>query len=367
MIKRIYLDNYRCFSNFEFKPAQINLILGANGSGKTSLFDALSSLFDLVVLGESVSNVFTSHSLTRWDSRDLQSFEIDVETSGERFTYALQVSHDRDDDKKTLIVREVVRQDELTLFRYEDGEVHLHNNEGLERTSFSFKGRRSFLPEIEDRQETQKLKAFLSAFADTWTLKLSPERMSELSSTESAWLERDGSNFASWYRHLQQEDPEGITQLFQNLYEVLPGFRSLRLAKLSKFRELLAVFSSSPDKKYEISFDELSDGQRTLIVLYALLIGVLSGERTLMLDEPGNYVALTELQPWLGCLDEALGDNRQLFFISHHPEVIDFLAANNPVTFERIDGGPVRIKQTLFDRDSGLRASEQIARGLVNG
>ncbi|HEV2963758.1 MAG TPA: AAA family ATPase, partial [Candidatus Angelobacter sp.] len=41
MLTRISIDNFRCFVNFEYRPAQKQLILGANGSGKSSLLDAL--------------------------------------------------------------------------------------------------------------------------------------------------------------------------------------------------------------------------------------------------------------------------------------------------------------------------------------
>jgi AAA15 family ATPase/GTPase len=41
MLKRIYIDNFRCFVNFEYKPEQMQLLLGANGSGKSSLLDAI--------------------------------------------------------------------------------------------------------------------------------------------------------------------------------------------------------------------------------------------------------------------------------------------------------------------------------------
>jgi hypothetical protein len=50
--------------------------------------------------------------------------------------------------------------------------------------------------------------------------------------------------------------------------------------------------------------------------------------------------------------------------ISQHPEVIDVLASERPLLFERIDGGPVRVRTNIFQRDSGLHASEQLLRGL---
>ena len=38
MLTRIYIDNFRCFVNFEYRPERKQLLLGANGSGKSSLF-----------------------------------------------------------------------------------------------------------------------------------------------------------------------------------------------------------------------------------------------------------------------------------------------------------------------------------------
>jgi predicted ATPase len=36
MLTRLYIDNFRCFVKFEYRPARTQLILGANGSGKSS-------------------------------------------------------------------------------------------------------------------------------------------------------------------------------------------------------------------------------------------------------------------------------------------------------------------------------------------
>ena len=44
MLKRIYIDNFRCFVNFEYKPERKQLLLGANGSGKSSLLDAIRAV-----------------------------------------------------------------------------------------------------------------------------------------------------------------------------------------------------------------------------------------------------------------------------------------------------------------------------------
>ena len=48
MLTRIYIDNFRCFVNFEYKPDKKQLLLGAIGSGKSSLLDAVGYLKQFV-------------------------------------------------------------------------------------------------------------------------------------------------------------------------------------------------------------------------------------------------------------------------------------------------------------------------------
>jgi AAA15 family ATPase/GTPase len=47
MLTRLYIDNFRCFVDFEYRPGRTNLILGRNGSGKSSMLDALLAMFRL--------------------------------------------------------------------------------------------------------------------------------------------------------------------------------------------------------------------------------------------------------------------------------------------------------------------------------
>jgi predicted ATPase len=66
MIKRIQIDNYRCFSNFEWAPGQFALLLGENGAGKTSMFDVLESLRDIITKGHATDEIFPANTLCRF-------------------------------------------------------------------------------------------------------------------------------------------------------------------------------------------------------------------------------------------------------------------------------------------------------------
>ena len=44
MLKRFYADNFRCLTNFELKLDEANVLLGANGTGKTSVLSVLQKI-----------------------------------------------------------------------------------------------------------------------------------------------------------------------------------------------------------------------------------------------------------------------------------------------------------------------------------
>jgi len=190
------------------------------------------------------------------------------------------------------------------------------------------------------------------------------------SAEEESQLKPLGDNFASWYRGLSHEHQGNIVDLTQQLREVLPGFDSLALREAGeKTRVLKVLFRSGAQAKKPIpyNFDELSDGQRQLIVLYCLLYAVKGEDYSLFLDEPDNYVSLREIQPWLTSLQDACGDGiSQAVLISHHPEIIDYLAGSAGRWFDRPDNAHTRVLDKPPAAVDGLKTSETIARGWTS-
>src|SRR5437868_5089378 len=227
MIKRVYIDNFQCFTNFEVQADRVNLLIGDNGAGKSTFINALHRVVTLVALGGAVEALFPWHTRTRWDSRPTQRIELEVSGNGGTYYYVLELFHDLALDTVSL-KREMVKYDSRTLFLYENGMVQLHNNEGKLGTQFHFRGARSFLPQLEPRAENMLLTWFLVYMRGVWLLKLDPSSIDPESLSEAETLHTDGSNFASWYRHLSQERPEDVDNLFNRLRQALPGFRILK-------------------------------------------------------------------------------------------------------------------------------------------
>ncbi|HRA89007.1 MAG TPA: AAA family ATPase, partial [Planctomycetaceae bacterium] len=96
MITSLSIDNYRCFSGFTWTPERLSLLLGENGSGKTSVFDVLDALREIITKGEPTETAFPVESLCKWraDSDGLQEFGLGVQGNGGDYQYTLKIEHE---------------------------------------------------------------------------------------------------------------------------------------------------------------------------------------------------------------------------------------------------------------------------------
>lgn len=366
LLKRFYADNYRCLVNFEFRPRPLNLLVGDNGAGKTAIVDAITRIRD-VVTGLDVSASIPMLTLTRWERRNVQRFELEIEGNGGTYTYALEVEH----DYQTLaarVKREGLSYDGKPLYKSEGPDVQLYTNSHEPLAKFPFNQRISFLGLMEPRPENALISWFKGVLSRLWIISLVPAFMGPRSEREWDSLQPNGGNFTSWYRHLTQEMPEIVQDLFADLSIVIPGFNALKLLRTGENTRELHVTMTNTNRKlanYDLVFDELSEGQRALVALYALLHASVNRDRILLFDEPDNFVSLPEIQPWLIRLSDRVAEtSAQVFVISHNAETIDYLAAESALIVERPNAGPTRVRELEVDRETGLRASEFLARRL---
>ena len=90
MITRFYADNYKCLVNFEYKPQPLELIIGANGSGKSTVFEALDKVRQFVAGKADARELFAPESGTKWVNNPTQIFEIGFSLGESQFEYRLE-------------------------------------------------------------------------------------------------------------------------------------------------------------------------------------------------------------------------------------------------------------------------------------
>jgi len=384
MLTRLYATNYRCLVNFEFKPNAKQLIIGRNGTGKSTVFEVLAVLRDIVVRGSSCAEYLGGRTRTRWQRVAEQRFELDLKGNGGEYRYVLVAEEPTATTSATSsagvisgppdggrygprVKQEMLSFDGVPLFRFAEGIVGIFDEQRHSlRSDFRFDSQRSGLTIAAAQVPDQtKLAWFNRWFEGIVQVQLDPWAMVARSDRESSDLARDLGNFADWYRHVRLESGDAVFEAMNDLRDAMQGFEALDAKEAGlDVRVLQATFSGPSGRKIDLPFHELSEGQRALIALYVLLHCAVGEDRLLLIDEPDNFIALAEIQPWLlKLLDRVDETNGQVMLVSHHPELLDQLAAQGGVLFERTGVGETRVRPFLPPDDSGLKASEIIARG----
>jgi predicted ATPase len=364
MLKRLHLHNYNCFVDFELELTSRMLLVGSNGSGKTSLWEAIQSLRAVIVQGAEVGRAFPTRSLTAWLlGEPVQRFALEVEAAGEQYRYSIEVLQDPVQGVAS-IQREHLMAGGLALYESWGDEVRLYGDTPTHepRTRFPFGRNRSFLAELKGAEHRRAL-AFRDAIANFWLLAPAPQRLKASTAGEDAWLHPSGENFVSWLRGMVRQRPGLGEELTTALKAAIPGLEGIGFERISsKIRELMLTFKTA-EKEYSLSAGELSDGQRSLLLLYGFVLGAMDRASLAFFDEPETGLAPHEMQPWMAAMSAALDRHGgQALVISHHPAIIDYLATARTVRFSRPGGGPARTDEITLETTGGTTVSEWLSR-----
>lgn len=361
MVKRIYIDNFRCFVNFEYRPEQKQLLLGANGSGKSSLIDAILSVKQFIKGGE---NLFTQSARTRWQDRPLQIVEIEALLDDKKYEYRVEIRFEPESRKLSLNL-ESLRVAGKPVFELAKGQLRFFPDGGDQPTAVPFETPKSALHlSLLSNSHVRRFSEWMES-VHCFRIDGYPGQMDEEADIEVQQPDYELANLAGWYRYLVGAHPGENASFVRSMREVFDGFQTLRFSSGEDGVKMLrADFQGPTSKRVSYSLSELSDGQRYLLALYMILHFLIAKGKTIFIDEPDNFIALREIQPWLRAAEAAVEEHKaQLILISHHPEVLDKWASRHGLRFFREDNGHVRTERFRPDPDGNLQPSELIARG----
>lgn len=370
MITRLYANNFRCLVAFEAAFDSFGVLCGPNGAGKSSVFDAVRLIRNLgtgdgLLGGTGDQDVPELEFSKLLDSR-IQEFELSLSVDGHAFDYALHLEQTADFEKPR-VIHEKALCDKQPLFERDLEGVRFQKSDGSE-TGFPLDWRQAALAAIQPRGVNIGMLALLQKeIAKLLVLRPSPHRMESESKSEAKHPDLSMTNLTSWYRALAQEQ-EWTDALRDALRDVWPDFRSFKQVDVGINSKALQLrFEEKGGKPILLFVHQLSDGERALIGLYMVRAAMEAGvARTVLIDEPDNFVGLPELQPWVLSMRELLDDEHQLILISHHPEILAnsgesngrYLWRDNHTSPTRI--GPLQVPD-------GITAGEAIARGWAGG
>jgi len=296
-----------------------------------------------------------------------------LEEHGE-YVYRLRIRHEAPERGLNKVVEETLSLNGKPLFEGSDQIIRLYNDRQSGPVEMQPDWHVSGISRVYERADNKKLVAFRRAFETMLVLQLNPGLVSAVAAGKQP-IEvptPDCSDFAGWLRHISVADALVRQSAERSLAEgTLPGFLAFQ-ATPSGDSEILECFFQSKPKALRFRLDELSSGQIALIILEIAMAAATEHGGVLMLDEPSNFLGLSEIQPLLIRLQDAALEGRfQVVLTAHHPIAVDLFGAGFGQWLDREPAGParvqrVRLKDSAIDDKSSIRVSDLIARGWIS-
>lgn len=376
MIRKISINNYKMFSNFNLDlHGGVSLICGSNGSGKSALRELVSSLVSFLAIPDasdhvshSVDECFPFEVFCRWSSRKTGYDDIviglELGDGNEWFEYSLTVRYNfRDNESRvqteTLNLCTSNGTDRILTFSTGSIKMMTDDHRPLE---FSGDWRISGL--IIGSRNNSKIRDFGVLMSRIYAVHFDPSAIAEDIKIGSQTLDSRGELFSSWHFYNMTNHSERQHLVTEQCKNFIPGFVSINSPQSGDVYRL-KIRVKYNGAFYDLELRELSDGQKILFALYSLLANAKNGS-TIIIDEPENYLAPSELQPWLDAIHDAWEDRDiQFVIITHNPKTMNWY--HKDALIFKIVGEPPRIaieynsnetSMALFDKLSELEWTE---------
>jgi predicted ATPase/GTPase SAR1 family protein len=349
---RLYVQNLRALRQVEWAPDGLNILIGANGTGKSTLlltFKLLKIAYERD-LPEAITQVFGgSYRLKSRDIDESDPIEIGLEINEEIF-WKLQIFSGNGKDYQT---KEELKQKNQILFSRDTQGNFAYN--GVQIASSPKLGIRSLIDRGEYEPALRQLVLFIQSISvyhdpDLWGL-----RNHGSNTTESRTLHSRSQNALTLLRQWQQELPNQYRFQFvlNGLKSAFPGI--VQTLDFEEAGNTLIARTYPPDSELSIPLRNEAKGVLQFLVL---LCNMASAEKKglIAIDEPENSMHPYALKVFLRLAQQwARKYKVTIILATHSPSILDELTGSPEKVYVMKtnvskDTQPVRL-DNLHDRE----------------
>jgi len=346
VIRRLYVHNFRCLENFELPISGHSsaLLIGKNGSGKTSVGFALQVLQKIARGTNRVGELVKPKDFARGRTDVPMRFEVEVELGDQIYSYALALEFPTG-FKELRVLEEKLDVDGKTIYSRESAQVHLetpreHGNlknlANLTKANFPIDWHLIALPIIQQSSLDDPVPTFKQWLARVLILRPMPSLISGDSSEETLEPSTQVTDFGAWFSGLLAHAPSAYTAVDSYLKQVMPDLGDIKNPVTGTDSRSLVVQFSSEQSSITLPFEDLSDGEKCyMICSLVLAANKVYGPVLCFWDEPDNFLALSEVGDFVSALRTAFKSGGQFIATSHNPEAIRRFSDENTFVLYR--------------------------------
>jgi predicted ATPase len=358
MLKRLRIDNFKSLINVVFEPGAVNLLIGKNNSGKTTLCQALRFLSSTSFAPLAEAVVFSTGEAANLTNAYLQKDTVtfdcfcEIRTQEEIVSYkyllefkCVPALHLNPYAKEYFVESETLHASggpfasETLLMQNDRGSVRLLN-EGryrnrksknhsselyVETTAPTTATMLSRLYDIQHNRYANVFKNYLMnwSYYDLETVRL---RSGE-ANVQGFVLNTDGSNLANVIYLLKTIDERRYRRFLEVVREVEPKLDGINFSPPNQGTIFMAL-TDARDKRFGMA--SISAGTlRFMAIAYILLLlgpfAQVQGNPTplVMIEEPENGLYVGHLKRLMSMLEPLSEFDPQVIFTSHSPYFVD--------------------------------------------
>lgn len=344
MITFLKVRNYKSLENVELRLGPLHVLVGANNSGKSNLFDVFQFLRELSEIGLQAVHSRGGFSQIVWggDIKRAISFELHMVTRVEKpqkneFIYSLEIGggpHYPTVTKEKLVVVDEAGEKPLLIFPTENRyDVTVLDLTGKHIISFSRSDH--MFDQFLDEERYGLLAVFVKELR-SWSLyNFETSVMRKPNAVRQDFhFQPSGANFSSVIHAIQSEHREKFGEIESLLKTALPEVRQL-LTALTKDGQTYVSWEEA-SMPMRVPGWAMSDGTLRLL---GQLAALLSPETPALAcyEEPENY-----LHPaWLSLVADVLknaASRNQILISTHSPYLLDYFSPETLIVVDKKEG-----------------------------
>jgi predicted ATPase len=367
VIRRLYVNNFRCLENFELKLAGQSsvLLIGKNGSGKTAVGLALEVLQRIARGTNRVGSLVKPKDFFLGRTDAPMRFEIEVELRSRIFEYVIAFEYP-EGFKELRVLEERLTVGGEPVYTREAAQVHLARI-GLEperEGRFRIDWHMVALPIVQEQNPVDPLFIFKRWLASMLILRPIPTMIEGDSDQESLEPDLTVADFGAWFSGLLASAPAAYVDIYEYLKQVMPDLKNIKNPSVGKDSRSLELQFANGQGSVSIPFADLSDGEKCFMICAMVLAANHAyGPLVCFWDEPDNYLALDEVGHFVLALRKAFQSGGQFIAASHNPEAIRRFSDENTLVLYRKN----HLEPTIIRPLSELQVNGDLVDALIRG
>lgn len=351
MLKRIDLKGYKSIKEVSLELRPLNILIGANGSGKSNLV-SFFKLISNMMAGHLQTFIATSggaNSLLHYGAKSTSHVEAKLvfEADGSESEFHFLLGHAAED---ALVILQ-----EATAFRHRrEGTAAFYDADPYEElpTDGHKEAYLSNLPELPKTAEAgipgsdEVLKSILNCCrvfqlhdtSSTAGIRLNGDI------NQNRALAGDGGNLAAVLYRIQQTQPDSYHRIVGTIRQIAPFFDDFSLAPSALNPNVIQLRWKERDRDYDFGPHLLSDGTLRAMALVTLLLQpVRDLPPVIIIDEPELGLHPYALATLAGLMKSA-STHAQIIVATESATLLDYFEPQDVVVTERCKG------ETVFKR-----------------